>query len=381
MSDERFDILFCGEILPGKDRFAVKQALAATFRLDSDQAERLFSGTRFAVARGVSKAKAHNIRTAIEQAGGVCTVIPAVGTQEPPATVPPHDPSPPTSVLPASANSAAIPRDIKDSAGSPPRESSSTIGQPPHHTQSRSTPPRFNNAHAASAHPKRKDIHFSLMVGVPLLLVILVVATIKFLPHNPPRSELVKLVNQRLASMQELTTVIEENPNIRSVKVEHVAGQKETVLNVKLGSSVLEDTRALLGHVEQPIDVLAKSINEANLQNNAQSSIQQAKQSMKKFEEESKKYSKEYQAVVKDIVVFQKACDEFTTFALTPKENGLLSITKYAMRYHTLKHVIFSNSKAILSKLNSLKSSDSDTEKRYLKEEVERYEELVRAMR
>jgi hypothetical protein len=101
MSDERFDVKFWGEIQPDKDMEAVKAAMAGLFRLSAEQTERLFSGQQLTVARDADGARANRLKAAIEQAGGVCALLPCGvwAAPAPPAQVEPP-PEPPVAPEP-----------------------------------------------------------------------------------------------------------------------------------------------------------------------------------------------------------------------------------------------------------------------------------------
>ena len=69
-ADERFDIHFAGECLPGEDPAAVRERLRQRLRIDDPAAlERLFSGGRQLIRRGCDRATALRYQRALRDAG------------------------------------------------------------------------------------------------------------------------------------------------------------------------------------------------------------------------------------------------------------------------------------------------------------------------
>lgn len=68
-SDERFDIFFAGECLPGHREEEVRSALQNLFRIDAAALERLFSGDRRVIRRDCDRATALDYQRAMKQAG------------------------------------------------------------------------------------------------------------------------------------------------------------------------------------------------------------------------------------------------------------------------------------------------------------------------
>jgi hypothetical protein len=76
---EHFDILFAGECLAGHDAAAVRSAVAKLFRADEATLDRLFSGQRQRIKRGVDRATALKYQQALQSAGAKAIVQRAEG--------------------------------------------------------------------------------------------------------------------------------------------------------------------------------------------------------------------------------------------------------------------------------------------------------------
>jgi hypothetical protein len=92
MSDERFDLTYRGELLPGADPDAVRERLSAIFRLSAAGAERLFTGRPVVVKRAVDEATRARYAEVFNQAGAVLVVVPCAATDEASAHSGGHDP-------------------------------------------------------------------------------------------------------------------------------------------------------------------------------------------------------------------------------------------------------------------------------------------------
>lgn len=69
MSAPLFDIVFRGDILPGKNLVEVKQRLAQLFKADEAKINQLFSGAAVPLKRNLEKAVADKYVAALNQAG------------------------------------------------------------------------------------------------------------------------------------------------------------------------------------------------------------------------------------------------------------------------------------------------------------------------
>jgi hypothetical protein len=76
MSDERFDLTYRGELLPGTDPDQAKHRLASAFRLSDTGAERLFTGRPVVVKRNADADTRARYEQVFAQAGAVLVVVP-----------------------------------------------------------------------------------------------------------------------------------------------------------------------------------------------------------------------------------------------------------------------------------------------------------------
>jgi tetratricopeptide (TPR) repeat protein len=74
MAEQRYRLVFAGEVAPGQDVEAVKDNLAARLKLDSGQVARLFSGKRRVIRKDVDQRTAHKYESAFLKAGAVLKI-------------------------------------------------------------------------------------------------------------------------------------------------------------------------------------------------------------------------------------------------------------------------------------------------------------------
>lgn len=86
MAEEKFDLVFRGELVPGAELGQVKQNLARLFKMDSARIEKLFSGRAIVLKRGMSMDAAAQYRIAIKKAGARLDTVPSKA--EPKAAAP-----------------------------------------------------------------------------------------------------------------------------------------------------------------------------------------------------------------------------------------------------------------------------------------------------
>ena len=80
MDQPRFDLVFSGRTVPGADSAQVRARLAALFKTDEASIERLFSGKRYVLKKGLDEAAARKYQAALDRAGAQCELV-----QRPPA--------------------------------------------------------------------------------------------------------------------------------------------------------------------------------------------------------------------------------------------------------------------------------------------------------
>jgi len=69
MSDARFDIYFCGELLPNQDLEAVRVRIGELFKVSGNALDRLFSGNPVRIKQQVDPETARRYQKAIQKAG------------------------------------------------------------------------------------------------------------------------------------------------------------------------------------------------------------------------------------------------------------------------------------------------------------------------
>ncbi|HEY5647015.1 MAG TPA: hypothetical protein VIS76_13780 [Pseudomonadales bacterium] len=89
--DEKFRLVFRGELLEGQHRVVVKRRLAERLKLDDAQIEKLFSGSSVVVKRDADKKTAAHYQSVFKQAGGLLRVE-AFRAEQAAAAVPGREP-------------------------------------------------------------------------------------------------------------------------------------------------------------------------------------------------------------------------------------------------------------------------------------------------
>ena len=69
MNNERYDLIFSGELVPGFELTQVKKNLQQLFRLDENKINALFSGKSISLKKGVDADAANRYRVAMKKAG------------------------------------------------------------------------------------------------------------------------------------------------------------------------------------------------------------------------------------------------------------------------------------------------------------------------
>ncbi len=78
MDQERYDLVFSGDLVSGFELAQVKRNLQALFRIDESKVEQLFSGKSTVLKRGLDLDAATKYRTAMKKAGACLELIAAV---------------------------------------------------------------------------------------------------------------------------------------------------------------------------------------------------------------------------------------------------------------------------------------------------------------
>lgn len=77
MADERFDLIFRGDIVLGQPLAKVKERLQQLFKADAATIERLFTGRPVAVKRRLDRATAQKYQQVLQKAGALVELMPA----------------------------------------------------------------------------------------------------------------------------------------------------------------------------------------------------------------------------------------------------------------------------------------------------------------
>lgn len=77
MADERFDLIFRGDIVLGQPLAEVKQRLQQLFKADAGKVEKLFSGRPVALKRGLERATAEKYQQVLHKAGAQVSLVPS----------------------------------------------------------------------------------------------------------------------------------------------------------------------------------------------------------------------------------------------------------------------------------------------------------------
>lgn len=109
MADERFDLIFRGDIVLGQPLAAVKQRLQQLFKADAAKVEKLFSGRPVALKRGLDEATARKYQQVLHKAGAQVTLVASSESGSKPSAQPPKAASgAPSAERPAPEPSAGL---------------------------------------------------------------------------------------------------------------------------------------------------------------------------------------------------------------------------------------------------------------------------------
>jgi hypothetical protein len=109
MNEERYDLVFSGELVPGFELPQVKKNLQQLFRLDEAKVNALFSGKAIPLKKGVDADAANKYRVAMKKAGARVDLVlvseAASAAPVKPQSPPPPQPQPVAPVAPAAKES------------------------------------------------------------------------------------------------------------------------------------------------------------------------------------------------------------------------------------------------------------------------------------
>ncbi len=99
MNGNTFAVVFSGRVANGASVEQVKSNVAKLFKVEVAKVERLFSGARVAIKKGLDEATAKKYQMALAKAGALCEVINVAAAKAPP-TKAPAKPAAPKPVAP-----------------------------------------------------------------------------------------------------------------------------------------------------------------------------------------------------------------------------------------------------------------------------------------
>ncbi len=346
MPGMRKDVQFWGEILPGRERETVKAAVARTFKASPEQVERLFSGKRVIVARGVDEGQAQRMLEALEKAGARAAIVPSTtAASQAPASG--HTPPPPSA--PAGAQ-ASPPR--------PPAVPPTRPIPPPHPPSPRPFQhSRPGKAPAPVAPVSRRRV--GLYVGIPAALAVLAILYVAIRPINPPRSSLLRLANDSLAGVRSIASAIEGDPDIQGLDSRDesglpakgiTAGQLEVIAKDVLQQSKGASLTAALG----------AKLDQAGLREEVKAADERIKSALADLERAARRPSEPYRSTLKNLRTFHEICIRFDEFALAPSRHA--SLVEFATKYRLAKSVVASGYTSLVKEIESLNATTSGPE-------------------
>jgi hypothetical protein len=104
MNEEKFDLVFSGELVSGFDLTQVKKNIQALFRIDETKVEVLFSGKAIPLRKGLDADSANKYRVAMKKAGARVDVV--LSRDPPPAAAAKPAFQPASAAQPVAGNTA-----------------------------------------------------------------------------------------------------------------------------------------------------------------------------------------------------------------------------------------------------------------------------------
>jgi hypothetical protein len=127
MNEERYDLVFSGELVPGFELPQVKKNLQQLFRLDEAKVNALFSGKAIPLKKGVDADAANKYRVAMKKAGARVDLV-LVSETASAAPVKPQSPPPSQPAVPAAKESGLT--TVLGAQPLPPKTARPTIEAP-----------------------------------------------------------------------------------------------------------------------------------------------------------------------------------------------------------------------------------------------------------
>ena len=108
MPDAQYAVIFQGQIADGADPAAVRANLGKLFKADSERVEKMFSGQKVTIKRGLDVDSAAKYKAVLLKAGALVAVV-DMATKTPAEARPAESASPQPNVAPATASVEAAP--------------------------------------------------------------------------------------------------------------------------------------------------------------------------------------------------------------------------------------------------------------------------------
>ncbi len=108
MADAQYAVIFQGQIADGADPAAVRANLGKLFKADSERVEKMFSGQKVVIKRGLDVDSAAKYKAVLLKAGALVAVV-DMAAKIPAETKPAAPASPQPNVAPAPAVESAVP--------------------------------------------------------------------------------------------------------------------------------------------------------------------------------------------------------------------------------------------------------------------------------
>lgn len=348
MEEARFDIVFRGQVLPGRSEEAAAQALAASFKLPPDKVARFFTGQPFTVARGLDAEKAEKYRAAFEAAGAVCELV-ACG---------PVRPAVPEGLPTGPASGATCPR-CGLFQGAAPRcvrcgEEMAAAAQPPPPSPAEpsapATPPPRPPRVEKSVFQDPKTFLWAGGVLAVLVIALLVGLVVRMLPKNPPRADFLRIATDLMDDVEAIGEVVEKDASVSTLLYD--GGNAVAGMSVdQMGVIVQEATRQYEGG-ETGAQELQRAIDRSGIAEDFRGRLKKRREALAALGERCGRASPEVRARFQELEGLLKVGDQFAGIALNPGRCSTL--VEYSGKYKIGKILVAGLYAAEFKKLQAM---------------------------
>jgi hypothetical protein len=345
MSEVRFDVVFRGQVLPGRSAEAAAQSLAATFKLTPEKVAQYFTGQPYTVARGLDAEKAEKYRAAFEAAGAVCELV-ACGP------VSPSGPEPPPA---GPASGATCPQcGLLQAAATRCARCGAEISSTPlpHHLPVAApvAPAPRPTSVAKSVFQDPKTFLWTGGVLAVLIVVLFVGLVVRMLPKDPPRADFLRIATDLMDDVEAIGEVVEKDARMSTLlydKGEAVAGMSVD----QMGVVVQEATKQYEGS-ETGAQELQRSIDRAGIAEDFRGRLTKRKDALAQLREKCGRASPEFQARFLELEELLKVSDQFAHIAVNPGRCSTLM--EYSGKYKLGKILVAGLYAAEFEKLQAM---------------------------